>query len=136
MTPTFLPLKWIVSIFLNEQLSRGPFFVMCMIHVHVCVDFARGYPEFKNPCGIHADKCFAVGGGITHNMRDGFGQLLRKCGEFGNDSGGVQMNLQKRTELILDIASQCKGTPNANSRGIDPGHCCAEGNTDKQNARN
>ena len=38
--------------------------------------------------------------------------------------------------MILAIASQFKGAPNANSRGIDPGHCCAEGDTDKQNARN
>ena len=38
--------------------------------------------------------------------------------------------------MILAIASQFKGPPDANSRGIDPGHCCAEGDTDKQNARN
>ena len=71
------------------------------------------------------------GEGIKQNVRGLFGPQLRKGG-----NSEIIRGVQKRAYLILAIASQFKGTPNANSRGISPGHCCAEGNTDKQNARN
>ena len=131
MSPAFLPLKWIVSILLNEQLSRDPCFAMCMIHVHACVCTSHGgTPNSKT----RAELIRAIasrGEGIKQNVRGLFGPQLRKGG-----NSEIIRGVQKRAYLILAIASQFKGTPNANSRGIDPGHCCAEGDTDKQNARN
>ena len=79
----------------------------------------RGGGESNKTRAIHSGHCFARAGGKSEIIR-----------------GGSRINLQKRAELILAIASQFKGTPNANSRGIDPGHCFAGGDTIKQNARN
>ena len=97
----------------------------------VCVYFASGYPDFKNPCGIASGNDSAgVGNQITR------ARFVRATASQG---GGIRIcfrGVQKRAYFILAIASQFKGTPNANSRGIDPGHCCPEGDADKQNARN
>ena len=70
MSPTFLHLKWIVSIFLNEQLSRDPCFAMCMIHVHVCVYTSHGVTRIQKPAPNRFGQLLRGEGGIKQNVRD------------------------------------------------------------------
>ena len=99
--------------------------------------FAWGVPRVQKPAPDLFGQLLRGGGNRTKRAR--FIRATASQGRGGNRKlfgGGSRINLQKRAELILAIASQFKGAPNANSRGIDPGHCFAGGDTIKQNARN
>ena len=136
MSPTFLHLKWIVSFCFERAVITTPLFryvydSCTCVCVCVCTSHA-GTPNSKTRAELIGAIVSRGVGNQTTRARFVRAIASNGGGEFGNDSGGVQ----KRAYLILAIASQFKGAPNANPREMDPRHCCAEGDTDKQNATN